>query len=190
MTETKSPKKDSHILHKFLPCETSKCQPPAQRGYGEGQKGCVSCTLLFILGEGIVNLEVLQIWEESNEIQDLPTRAGGRFKSEEPKRWREVSKALLNGWHEVGYSEEVYSEFLEIRKCREMTQCSPTELFGSKLDSTGVIQADPELFNERKKAEIVRLLEWPRPQVPPVPTGTTFVGSKAVVKVGDGSSVP
>ena len=55
----------------------------------------------------------------------------------------------------------------------------------------GVIQADPESFDEWEKTEIVRHLEWPGPQVPPVNlTEKILVGREGVVKVGDGSNVP
>jgi len=155
MAETKSPKKGSHVLDKPLPCETSERQPPAQGGYREGYKRCVSRILLFTVGEGVVKPEVLEIWEESDEIQDLSTRAGGRLEGKEPKRWRKVPKALLNDWHKAGYLEVVYSEFLEIRKCRKMTQCTPSEVFGSEFVCIGVIQADPESFDEWKQAELV-----------------------------------
>jgi len=73
----------------------------------------------------------------SDEIQYLSARADGRFEGKEPKRWREVPKALSNNWHEAGYLEEVYSEFLEILERREVMQCTPAELFGSELGTSG-----------------------------------------------------
>ena len=126
-----------------------------QEGYRGGQKGCVSCTLLFILGEGIVYPEVSEVWEVSNEIQDLSTRASGFFEGKELKCWGEVPKALLDDWHKAGYLEEIYSEFLEICQCREVTQRTPAKVFGSELGSIYIIQADLESFKEWKQTKLV-----------------------------------
>ena len=45
VAETKSPQKENHVLHKVLTRETRECQPPSQRGYGEGYERRVGCTL-------------------------------------------------------------------------------------------------------------------------------------------------
>jgi len=101
MTETKSGKKDNHVLHKLLPCETRECQSPIEGGYGEGYERGVGCTILCILGKGVVKLEVLEVWEESDEVQDLSASADRLFEGEESKCWREEPEALSNSWHEV-----------------------------------------------------------------------------------------
>jgi len=82
MTKTKSPKKHNHVLHEGFPRETRERQPPSQWGYGEGYERCVSLTLLLVLRVLVNNLEVLEIWEEADEIQDLSTRPAWLFEGE------------------------------------------------------------------------------------------------------------
>jgi hypothetical protein len=81
----KSPKKGNHLLYELLSCEARERQPSSQRGYGEGNERRVGCALLFIPGDGVVKLKVLEVWEESNEIQDLSARALGFFEGKESK---------------------------------------------------------------------------------------------------------
>jgi len=87
--EAKSPKNGNHVLHKVLPHETHEHQPSLQWGYGEGNKCCISCVLLFIRGDVVVvvKLEVLEVRKEPDEIQDLSAGATGFFEGEELKCW-------------------------------------------------------------------------------------------------------
>jgi hypothetical protein len=63
--------------------------------------------------DGVVELEVLEVREESNEVQDLSTRALRFFEGKESKCRREVSEVPLDAWHKAGYLEIVYSKLLE-----------------------------------------------------------------------------
>ena len=81
----------------------------------------------------------MEIWKESNEIQDLLGRAIGFSESKELKSWCEVSKEPLNVWHEVGHLEIIYSKLPEVRECRKVTQGAFVKHFWSELDI--VIQA-------------------------------------------------
>ena len=83
MTKAEPPKKGDHDLHKFLPHETGDRQPPSQRRYGRGNERCISRALSFIPGEKAVEFEVLEVWEDTNEIHDLSVRAVGVFESKE-----------------------------------------------------------------------------------------------------------
>jgi hypothetical protein len=148
VTKVKSTKNSDHVLHEFLPRETRECQPSSQRGDGEGNKFCVSSALSCIFWGGIANFEVLEIWEESDEIQDLPAGTPGLSESKESKSWREVSEALLNVRHEAGYLKIIYPKLLEVRECGEVTQRALAKAFTSKLASGG--QADAESLDERK----------------------------------------
>ena len=85
MTKAKSAKKGDHVLHEVLPLEIRERQPPSQWGYGEGDKRWVSYALLFICGGEVKEPEVVEIWEEANEIQDLSAGAVGTFESKESK---------------------------------------------------------------------------------------------------------
>jgi hypothetical protein len=102
-----------------------------------------------------VELEVLEVWEESDEIQDLSARALGFFESKESKCWREVSETPLNIREKTRYLEVVYSKFLEVRECRKVSQGTPAELFGSELVIIAIPQADPQSFDERKQTKLV-----------------------------------
>ena len=131
-SKTKSAEEGNHVLHKTLSRETREDQPPLQWGYGKRDECRISCTLLFILGEGIVKLEILEVWEEADEVQNLSARPAWLPKGEEPKCWREVIEAPLDVWHKAGYFEIVYSEFLEVRERGKVTQCMSVELIGSE----------------------------------------------------------
>ena len=115
ITKAKSAKEGNYVLHKILSREMREDQPPSQWWYGEGDERRISCTLLYTLGVGIVKLEILEVWEEADEIQDLSARASRLPKGEEPKCWRQVAETLLDVWHKAGYLEIVYSEFLKVR---------------------------------------------------------------------------
>jgi hypothetical protein len=97
-----------------------------------------------------VELEVLEVREESNEVQDLSTRALRFFEGKESKCRREVSEVPLDAWHKAGYLEIVYSKLLEVRERRKVRQGTPVKLFGSELADTVIPQADSESFDERK----------------------------------------
>jgi len=99
-TKSESPKIGDHIPYEALPCKARERQSSPQWGDGERDERCVGRTPLSICGETIVELEVLEVREESDEIQDLSARACGLSEGEESKGWREVSEALLNVWHE------------------------------------------------------------------------------------------
>ena len=132
IAKAKSTKEGNHILDEIFPRETRKYQPASQGGYGEGNESCIGCTLLFILGVRIVKLEILEVWEETDEMQDLSARASWLREGEEPKCGREVAETLLNVWHKAGYLEIVYSELLEVRECRKVTECTSVELIGGE----------------------------------------------------------
>jgi len=102
-----------------------------------------------------VKLEILEVWEESNEIQNLSARAPWLFEGEESKSWREVAEALLYGWHEAGYFEKVYSEVLEVCECGKVTHCTLTEPCRCKPRIAGDPHADPESFDEREQTKLV-----------------------------------
>jgi len=139
IAKTKSAKEGNHVLHKILPRETREDQPPSQWGCREGEERWVSCTLPFILGERIMKLEVLEVWKEADEIQDLLTRATWLPEGEESKRWREVTEAPLDVWRKAGYLEIVYSELLEVRECGKVTQRTSVELVGSEHGAIGTL---------------------------------------------------
>ena len=101
-----------------------------------------------------MELEVLKIWEESDEIQYLPGRACGFLECKESKGRRKVSETLLDVRHEAGYLEMVYSELLEVRECAKVTQGASAKPVGSK-HGTFVLQANTESLDERKKPEVV-----------------------------------
>ena len=83
ISRTESPEKGDHVLHELLPREKCEYQLPPQWGCGEGNERCVSCALLFIRGDGVEELEVLEVLEESNGVQDLSGRSVGLFGDEE-----------------------------------------------------------------------------------------------------------
>ena len=161
-----------------------------QWGYGEGNEVCVCRALLFIHGDGVVELEVLEVREESNEIQDLSARALRFLEGKESKCWREVSEALLDVRHKASYLEMVYSKFLEVRERGKVRQGAPFELFGNELAK--VVIADSESFDERKQTKLVGVLERPRPEALfTAPVAETMVVSReGVMKMGGGSDVP
>ena len=184
VTETESPKEGNHVLHEFLLCETNQRQSTTQRGYGEGNEVRASRALLFLVWEVVADPEVLEVWEEPDEIQDLAGRASRTSESEESKGRCEVSKVSLNVRHEVGYYQLVYPKLLEVRKRGKVTQGPSVKFIGSE----GIMEcAVTELLDERKQAEAVCVSERPRPRGFPVPH---VVDREGVVKMGDGCDVP
>ena len=94
----------------------------------------------------------MEFREEPDEIQDLPGRAYGFPENEGSKSWCEMSKILLDVWHEVGYSELAYSKFLEVCKCGKVMQGGSVKLFGSE----GITECvEMELLDERKQTEVI-----------------------------------
>ena len=59
---------ENHLIYEALPRKTRERQPPSQRWIGEGDERRVVCALLFVLGDGVLKLEVLKVREESDEI--------------------------------------------------------------------------------------------------------------------------
>jgi len=102
-----------------------------------------------------VKLEILEVREESDEIQDLSARANRLFEGKEPKIWREVPEALLYGWHKAGYLKKVYSKVLEVRKRGEVTQCMLVEPCRTKPWITDNPHAHTESFDEREQTKLV-----------------------------------
>jgi hypothetical protein len=188
----KSPEKGNHLLHELLPCKTRERQSPSQWGYGERNERCVGGALLLIPGDGVVEFKVLEVREESDEIQDLPARAPGLFEGKESECGREVSKALLNIRHKAGYLEMVYSELLEVCERGEVRQGAPIELFGGELVGTGTPQTNSELFDEWKQTKLVRFSEWSRPEalLTTLVAFVMIVGREGMMKMGDGGNVP
>ena len=101
-----------------------------------------------------MELEVLEVWEESDEIQYLPGRACGFPECKESKSRCKVTETLLDVRHEAGYLETVYSELLEIRECGKVMQGASTKPVGSK-HGTLIRQTNTESLDERKKPEVV-----------------------------------
>ena len=125
----------------------------------------------------------MEVWEEPNEIQDLAGRAFRTSESEESKCRSEVSKVLSNVRHETWYYQVIYSKFLEVGKCGKVTQGPSVKPFGSE----GSVEcAVTEPLDERKQAEVVCILERPRPRGSP---GTRVVDCEGVVKMGDSCGV-
>ena len=58
----------------------------SQWRYGEWNECCASSALPFTRGGEPLELEVLEIWEESNEVQDLSARASGLAEGKELER--------------------------------------------------------------------------------------------------------
>ena len=143
-----------HVPHQVLPREKHERQSSPQRGCGERDERRVSRALLFILGVVVVELEVLEVREETNEIQDLLARALGLFEGKEPERRREMSKAPSNVWHESEYLEMIYSKILEVRECGKVTQRMPVEPSGSEFIIISP-QTDPESLDEWKQTKLV-----------------------------------
>ena len=131
-------------------------QLPTQRGHGEGNELRVCRAVLFFLGgiapEIVTELEVLEVWEEPDEIQNMPARSLGFMESEESERWSQASEALPNIFDESGYVEVIYSEFLEVRERGKVTE-------GAAVDSEPGVdvraQTHTQSFDERKQAKIV-----------------------------------
>ena len=132
----------------------------------------------------MVDPEVLETREESDEIQDLPGSAFGFHESEESNGWRQVPKPLLDVRHEAGYLQVVYSELLEVCERGKVVQIVSVKSITSKLSAT--TQADPESLDERKQPKAVRLLEWRRPPE----LLDQYITGEGVVKMMDGGDIP
>lgn len=122
MTKAKPTEKVDHFLHKHLPRETRERQTPTQRRCGGGSKFRIGCTLDFLFGKGIAELEVLELWKEANKTQDLTARSFGFFESEESEIRCEASEVLFDGRHEAGYLETIDPELPEVLECGEIAE--------------------------------------------------------------------
>ena len=100
-----------------------------------------------------MELEVLEVREETDEIQDLSGRALGLLEGKEPERWREMAKASSNVWHELGYLDIIYSEFLEVCECGKVAHRMPAKPSGGEF--IVFPQADPKSLDEWKQAKLV-----------------------------------
>jgi len=87
VTKPKPSKKGNNVLDEVHPRETRERQPSSQWGYGQGDECCVYCALLFVREADVVKLEILEVREESDEVQDLSARAPGISEGEESKGW-------------------------------------------------------------------------------------------------------
>ena len=147
VTKMKSAKKNDHVLHKSRPCEASKDQSPMQWWYREWNEFPIGCVLPFFYGVFVEELEILKVREESNKVQDLPTRTFRLLESEETKGRCKVSEALLNVWHKVRYSEVIYSKLLEVCERGKVAQ---GVIVKSELVSGIGVEAKAESFDKRK----------------------------------------
>ena len=85
--KAKSPKEGDHFLHK-VPCRKGYERQPSLQGWGgEGDECCIYCDLQPTPGEVVLKFEILEVWEETNEIYDLPRRAIGFFEGKKPESW-------------------------------------------------------------------------------------------------------
>ena len=106
-----------HISDEILPSKRVQRQTPSQWRRGEG-KGRV---LLFLCANRRVKLEVLKIWKESDEIQNLSAGADGCCESEKSKPRCEVPEVPVKIWHKCGHLKIIYPELLEVRESGEIT---------------------------------------------------------------------
>ena len=111
--------------------------------------------ILFLHRESVAELEVLKIWEEPDEIQDLPARPSRFPESKELEGRQEVPKTLLDIWHEAWYIEVVYPKLLDVRKCRKVAQGAPAKLFRIEVVGGIMARADTKPLNEWKKTKLV-----------------------------------
>jgi len=147
-----SAKKRNNVFHEPHPREVCECQSPTQRGYGGGNKFRIGYALLLLYGGLIQELEVLEVWEEPDEVQDLPARPFGLLESEKTKGRCEMSETSLNVWHKIGYPEMIYPKFLEVCEGGKVSQGVVVEselVFGIK------VEANAESLDERKQTELV-----------------------------------
>ena len=101
-------------------------------------------------------LEMLEVREESDEVQDLSARTPGLSEGKESKGRREVSEALSNVWHETGHLEIVYPKFLEVRECGKVAEGASAEPFWSdSVPAIPQVLTNPEAFDEWKQAKLV-----------------------------------
>ena len=122
MAKTKSTKKSNHLFHKFPARNISERQSPVQPRYGEGNEFWLICALLLLCRRAIVEFEVLEVWEEPDEVEDLPARTSGVLESEGTKCLREAPEGLLDVCQNVGYLEVIHHKFLEVHERGKVTQ--------------------------------------------------------------------
>ena len=103
--------------------------------------------------EVTIELEDLEVREESDEIQDLAGRAFRFLESKKSKGGRKVSKTLFSVRHEAGCLKIVYSELLEVRECGKVMEIVSGKSFSSELAMRG--HADAESLDEWKQPKVV-----------------------------------
>ena len=109
-----SSKEVDHDLQKVHPGEIHDLQPSPQ-GRGEERNECrVVCRFLLEFGLVVEEVEVLQVLKQPNEVYDLPTGSLGFGQGKISDGRQEVSKVQMNLWHEAGYIQVLYLEFLDI----------------------------------------------------------------------------
>jgi len=103
-----------------------------------------------------VKLEILEVREESDEVQDLSARAPGISEGEESKGRREASEAPSNPRHETGHLEIIYSKFPEVCECGKAVEGAPAEPPGSDSYRIPILPlTNPEAFDKWKQAKLV-----------------------------------
>ena len=127
-----------------------ECQPTFQWGDREGdQVRVIRRTLPFLRVEIVDKPEVLEIWKEPDEVQDLPGSAYGVGEEEGLNSQRKVPEVLLDVWHKSGYVEIVYSERPDVPQRGKVTQGTSVKPVGGER-GTGRLQVDTKFFDERK----------------------------------------
>ena len=109
----------------------------------------------FLHRESVAELEVLKIWEEPDEIQDLSARPSGFPESKELEGRHEVPKTLSDVLHEAWYIEVVYSKLLDVRKRRKVMQGASAKLFRIEVVGGIMARADTKPLNEWKQTKFV-----------------------------------
>jgi hypothetical protein len=75
------------------------------------------------------------MWKKPNEAQNLFASSFGCRQCKELKSRGEVSKVLVDVWHEGGQFEGIYSELLEVRECGKIPQGISAKPFRGKGES-------------------------------------------------------
>ena len=108
--------------------------------------------VLFLRWDGIVELEVLEVREESDKVQDLSARTPGLSEGKKSKRRGEVAKVMSRGWYKLECLEVVYSKPLEVRERREVTRSLPVQLVKAKFTT---LCADLEPLDKWEQTKVV-----------------------------------
>lgn len=146
--------------------------------------------LVFLYKLVVTKSEVLEIREEADEIQDLPTRPIGTPEGEESKIRSQVSEVLVDVRHEVRHLEVVDPKLPEVCERGKVAEIACDKPYGGELDRAIKGQEDAEPLDEGEQPQFVRSLKRARPlMLPPVVT-FSVVGRGSVVKMGYRSDVP